>query len=308
MRTRASKREPGVLPPEPAVAEAAATRVLVVDDDERNLLAIREVLDGTAECVCVQSGEEALRSLLKEEFAVILLDVLMPGLDGYETASLIRQREQSKRTPIIFLTAINKEDAHMLRGYDAGAVDYVFKPFDPVMLRSKVTVFVELFEKTREIQRKAAQEQRLLQQALQANAERLQAEQALRKAQEREEAILRSLPVCFHARASTPPFGAHFVSEAAERVTGFPPERFTSDANFGLSRVHPDDLSGGGRRRSAAPARRAAIPANSAGSAPTTNTAFSSTRASSRTMPMGARRKSSARFSTSPSGGSWKTG
>jgi signal transduction histidine kinase/DNA-binding response OmpR family regulator len=221
----------------------AATRILVVDDDERNLLAISEVLGDTAECVCVQSGEEALRFLLKEEFAVILLDVLMPGLDGYETASLIRQREQSKRTPIIFLTAINKEDAHMLRGYDAGAVDYVFKPFDPVMLRSKVTVFVELFEKTREIQRKAAQEQRLLQQALHANNERLHAERALRKAQEREEAILRSLPVCFHARASTPPFGAYFVSEAVERLTGFLPERFTSDANFGLSRVHPDDLS-----------------------------------------------------------------
>ena len=151
----------------------SGARILVVDDDERNLLAISEVLDGTADVVCVQSGEEALRFLLKEEFAVILLDVLMPGLDGYETAALIRQREQSKRTPIIFLTAINKEDAHMLRGYDAGAVDYVFKPFDPVMLRSKVTVFVELFEKTREIQRKAAHEQRLLQQALRANAEKL---------------------------------------------------------------------------------------------------------------------------------------
>ena len=244
MRTRASKLDLDASAQEQVGSQAAVTRILVVDDDERNLLAIREVLDGTAECVCVQSGEEALRFLLKEEFAVILLDVLMPGLDGYQTASLIRQREQSKRTPIIFLTAINKEDAHMLRGYDAGAVDYVFKPFDPVMLRSKVTVFVELFEKTREIQRKAAQEQRLLQQALQANAERLEAERALRKAQEREETILRSLPVCFHARASTPPFGAHFVSEAAERVTGFPPERFTSDPNFGLGRVHPDDLSG----------------------------------------------------------------
>src|SRR4030095_8962474 len=97
----------------------------------------------------------------------------MPGLDGYETARLIRQREQSKRTPIIFLTAINKEDAHMLRGYDAGAVDYVF---NPVRLRSKVTVFVELFEKTREIQQKAALEQSLLEQALRANAERLEAE------------------------------------------------------------------------------------------------------------------------------------
>ena len=94
----------------------------------------------------------------------------MPGLDGYETAGLIRQREQSKRTPIIFLTAINKEDAHMLRGYDAGAVDYVFKPFDPVMLRSKVTVFVDLFEKTREIQQKARSSSSLLEDSAQRQA------------------------------------------------------------------------------------------------------------------------------------------
>src|SRR5437667_11168454 len=115
------------------VDSPAKARILAVDDDERNLLAIDEVLTPIAEVVAVQSGEEALRCLLKEDFAVILLDVLMPGLDGYETAALIRQREQSKRTPLIFLTAINKEHAHMLRGYDAGAVDYVFKPFDPVM-------------------------------------------------------------------------------------------------------------------------------------------------------------------------------
>ena len=183
-----------------------------------------------------------MRLLLKEEFAVILLDVLMPGLDGYETAALVRRREQSKRTPIIFLTAINKEDAHMLRGYDAGAVDYVFKPFDPVMLRSKVAVFVELFEKTREIQQKAAVEQHLLQENLRANAEKLKAERALRKSEKREEAILRSLPICFHARSSKPPFGALFVSRSVERLTGFPPERLTSDPEFGLSRVHPDDL------------------------------------------------------------------
>jgi signal transduction histidine kinase/DNA-binding response OmpR family regulator len=244
LRAGSRKRERDALRAEAAVAEPAPARVLVVDDDERNLLAISEVLQETAEIVCAQSGEEALRFLLKDEFAVILLDVLMPGLDGYETAGLIRQREQSKRTPIIFLTAINKEDAHMLRGYDAGAVDYVFKPFDPVMLRSKVTVFVELFEKTREIQQKAALEQSLLERALSANAERLEAERALRKAQEREEAILRSLPVCFHARAATPPFAAHFVSEAVERLTGFAPERFTADADFGLSRVHPEDLPG----------------------------------------------------------------
>jgi PAS domain S-box-containing protein len=219
----------------PAAAQSRQARILVVDDDERNLLAIAELLRSIAEVVCAASGEEALRLLLKDEYAVILLDVLMPGLDGYETANLIRKREQSKRTPLIFLTAINMEQAHMLRGYDAGAVDYVFKPFDPVMLRSKVAVFVELFEKTREIEQKAASEQQLLQ-------EKLSAEQALRLSKQREEAILHSLPVCFHARAATPPFQALFVSDAVERLTGFAPDRLTSDPEFGLSRVHPEDV------------------------------------------------------------------
>ncbi|TPI85312.1 response regulator [Mesorhizobium sp. B2-8-9] len=217
-------------------------RILAVDDDERNLLAIEEVLTPLAEVVAVQSGEEALRCLLKEDFAVILLDVLMPGLDGYETAALIRQREQSRRTPLIFLTAINKEDAHMLRGYDAGAVDYMFKPFDPAMLRSKVAVFVELHEKTLEIQRNAVAEQALLAKALQAEKQKLEAERSLRGAEERQEAILGSLPVCFHARFAEPPFAARFVSKGVERLTGFPPERLTSEPRFGLSRVHPEDL------------------------------------------------------------------
>ncbi|MBZ9733485.1 response regulator [Mesorhizobium sp. CA18] len=217
-------------------------RILAVDDDERNLLAIEEVLTPLAEVVAVQSGEEALRCLLKEDFAVILLDVLMPGLDGYETAALIRQREQSRRTPLIFLTAINKEDAHMLRGYDAGAVDYMFKPFDPAMLRSKVAVFVELHEKTLEIQRNAVAEQALLAKALQAEKQKLEAERSLRGAEERQEAILGSLPVCFHARVAEPPFAARFVSKGVERLTGFPPERLTSEPRFGLSRVHPEDL------------------------------------------------------------------
>ncbi len=229
--------------PAPLAALADRPRVLAVDDDERNLLAIGEVLGSVTEVVTARSGEEALRLLLKEEFAVILLDVLMPGLDGYETAALIRQREQSKRTPIIFLTAINKEQGHLLRGYDAGAVDFVFKPFDPLMLRSKVSVFVDLFEKTREVREKAEHEQQLLQENLRANAGLLEAERALRRSEERAETVLQSLPVCFHARAARSPFGARFVSAGVERLTGFAPHFFTDDPEFGLSRVHPDDLA-----------------------------------------------------------------
>lgn len=123
-----------------------AARILLVDDDERNLLALSEVLEPVAQVVCATSGRDALRHLLREDFAVILLDVFMPGLDGYETAGLIRERKQTARIPIIFLSAVNKETEHLMRGYEMGAVDYVFKPVDPLVLKSKVSVFVDLFE------------------------------------------------------------------------------------------------------------------------------------------------------------------
>src|SRR4028118_1218436 len=124
----------------------------------------------------------------------------MPGMDGYETAQIIREREQTKRIPIVFLSAVNKESAHLLRGYEMGAVDYVFKPVEPVVLRSKVAVFVDLFAKTREIQRKARQEQQLLDANLRANAERLRIEQELRVAEQRQRARSEPLPPAPSAR------------------------------------------------------------------------------------------------------------
>ena len=158
-------------------------RVLVVDDDERNLMAISTVLEDITEVVTARSGEEALRHLLKGEFAVILLDVYMPGMDGYETAQIIRNRDQTKRIPIVFLSAVNKETEHLMRGYAMGAVDYVFKPVDPLVLRSKVAVFVDLFAKTKEIERTARKEQALLDANLRANSDRLRAERELRRAE-----------------------------------------------------------------------------------------------------------------------------
>src|SRR4051812_49744048 len=119
----------------------------------------------------------------------------MPGMDGYEAAQMIRSREQTKRIPIVFLSAVNKESEHLLRGYAMGAVDYVFKPVDPIVLRSKVAVFVELFAKTKEVERKARQEQALLDANLRANAERLRAEQELRRGGPRQGAGIHSLPM-----------------------------------------------------------------------------------------------------------------
>jgi len=123
-------------------------RVLLVDDRPDNLLALRAVLEPLAlELVEASSGEEALRHLLAGEFALIILDVQMPVLDGFETARLIRGRERTRYVPIIFLTAISGEPEHYLRGYQSGAVDYVYKPFEPEILRAKVSVFVELWSR-----------------------------------------------------------------------------------------------------------------------------------------------------------------
>jgi signal transduction histidine kinase len=122
-------------------------RILIVDDYPENLLALEAILHDTGHTVVsAQSGREALKALLAQDFAVILLDVAMPDLDGYETAALVRGRERSRLTPIIFLTANHKADGHVFKGYSVGAVDYLFKPFVTEVLLSKVNVFVDLFK------------------------------------------------------------------------------------------------------------------------------------------------------------------
>jgi signal transduction histidine kinase len=120
-------------------------KILLVDDQPENLLSAEAVLEGLGEqIVKAESGREALRHLLDEDFAVIVLDIMMPEMDGFETAALIRQRERSRHTPIIFLTALGRGEEHIRTGYDLGAVDYIMKPFVAEILRTKVSVFVEL--------------------------------------------------------------------------------------------------------------------------------------------------------------------
>ena len=130
--------------------------ILLVDDHQENLLALEAILANTGhDLVHARSGAEALKAVLGQEFALILMDVAMPEMDGYETAELIRRRDRSRNTPIIFLTANVKSDTHVVRGYAAGAVDYLFKPLAPEVLLSKVAVFVELYTQ-REALKKAA--------------------------------------------------------------------------------------------------------------------------------------------------------
>src|SRR6266700_8391647 len=121
----------------------------MVDDSPDKLLAIESVLEPLGQdLVKVYSGQEALRQILKREFALILLDVNMPGMDGFETAALIRQRQRCETTPIIFVSAINDTLTHISRGYSLGAVDYILTPVVPDILRAKIAVFVDLFKKT----------------------------------------------------------------------------------------------------------------------------------------------------------------
>ena len=126
--------------------------ILLVDDRAENLLALEAILEPLGErTVRAHSGDEALKYLLTDDFAVILLDVQMPGLNGFETAELIKSRERTRYIPIIFLTAISKDEAYVFRGYSVGAVDYMSKPFQPDVLRSKVAVFVDLYRKQRQL-------------------------------------------------------------------------------------------------------------------------------------------------------------
>lgn len=236
-------REPNVMTrdPKPDV-RPPDVNILIVDDDSRNLFAVRETLEDLgATLVLAKSGEEALKHLLRQDFALILLDVHMPGMDGYETAEMIRKREKCRHIPIIFLTAINKDEMHIFRGYSAGAVDYMFKPVDPQVLRCKVSVFVELFRKTEEIRQQAEARQRLLDENYRVRMEKLQAEQALRRSEERQALILRQLPIVLYTAAVEPGQPFRFLSDNVETLFGFPADQFIGDPGLWEERLHPDD-------------------------------------------------------------------
>ena len=154
---------------------SSSAAILIVDDRPENLLALEAILDSLpCRVVRALSGAEALKALLRHDFALILLDVQMPGLDGFETAALIKDRERSRHIPIIFVTAISKEQSYVFQGYSAGAVDYISKPFDPEILKSKSAVFLELWHKGEQIKQQAA------------SLREAEAREALARARERE--------------------------------------------------------------------------------------------------------------------------
>jgi PAS domain S-box-containing protein len=216
---------------EPLVQRAS---VLMVDDREENLLALTAVLEPLGyRLVSVTSGTDALKELLLGDFACILLDVQMPELDGFELASLIKERKRSQHIPIIFVTALSKEDTHVYRGYSAGAVDYIFKPIDPSILRSKVSVFVELWAKNRQLQ-------------LQAD---MLHEQELAELERTSEARYRQLADAMPQIVWTSGVdgGATYFNRRWFEYTGMTPDE--SGPNSWHLVVHPDDLPGAVSKR-----------------------------------------------------------
>jgi PAS domain S-box-containing protein len=186
--------------------------ILVVDDEPKNLFAAEAVLSSLGgTLVTALSGREALRHLLRRDFAVILLDVQMPELDGFQTAAVIRERDRCRHVPIIFITAISKAAEHVRLGYSLGAVDYVFKPFEAEILRSKVNVFMELYRNREHVRQQAEQ--------LRALEERRLAGEVLESVRRQNELVLNAVGegICgFDADGRIV-----FVNPAAARITGF---------------------------------------------------------------------------------------
>ncbi len=227
---------------EPGTSSKAA--ILIVDDKPQNLLVMADLLAPLGEeIIQAQSGKEALRVLLSRDVAILLLDVQMPDIDGYELADLIRKREKSRSTPIIFITAHDRDSEEISRGYALGAVDYVFKPIDPVILRAKVSVFVDLFKKTGAIRERATLERILLSENLRVRTEKIEAEMALRKVEERQAMIVRSLPIALYTAGLGADFsGPRFLSESIASQVGFNSAQFLDDRDLWAARINPADL------------------------------------------------------------------
>jgi len=188
--------------------------ILLVDDREDNLDVLEAILkDFGQNLVRARSGQEALRLLLDKNFAVILLDVRMPDMDGFETAELIRKRQRSRHTPIIFITAADATPEQLARGYSAGAVDFIFKPYTPDVLKAKVRIFLELFKKSEES----------------------------RESELRFRTLVTNVPGALYRRKAEPPWDVSFISNYIEKISGYPASDFIERRRSYASIVCRDD-------------------------------------------------------------------
>jgi PAS domain S-box-containing protein len=228
-----SSREPG---PAAGAPDVTPTDILLVDDHEVNLVALRAILASPEYRLhSVTSGEQALSLLLRQEFALVLLDVVMPGMDGFEVANHMKQLERTRRVPILFLTAVATDVEHIYEAYALGAVDYLIKPLDTRAVRAKVAVFVDLFKQRKEIERQA----RLLRETDRREHELRLAEVRL-ASDERYRKLIEGIDRTVGWSALPDTLRLTFVSQQLPRILGYSTEQF-ADPGFWLEQVHPDD-------------------------------------------------------------------
>jgi PAS domain S-box-containing protein len=217
--------------------ESAEICILAVDDQPENLIALNAALRHSSyRLITAESGAEALTKVLKYEFAAILMDIQMPEMDGFETARQIRSHEKVRHTPIIFLTAFGNDEHHIKRGYEAGAVDYLYKPLNVSILKAKLEVFAELFRKTKELEYQAN---------LWRSRDRMDKDRQIAQLKQDTQKQYRDLVegirngIVWTADAETLNFS--FVSPHAEMIMGYPLSRWLDDSAFIWDRVHDDD-------------------------------------------------------------------
>jgi len=232
------------------VPEDSRVNILIVDDEQKNLTVLETILeDASYRLIRSASAEEALLSLIGNDFALLILDIHMPGMSGFELAQMIRQRKKNAHVPIIFLTAYYNEDEHVLEGYGTGAVDYLHKPVNPVVLRSKVSVFVELYRKSRDLgianrtllaeiaQRRRMEEQlQTLNESLELRiAERTQ---ELRASEQQFRQLADSMPQMVWT--ASPDGRFDYYNARWRQFSGFGPEAYGTLAAW-TPLLHPDD-------------------------------------------------------------------
>jgi len=207
-------------------------RVLLIDDREENLLALSSLLDGEDLTIdTATSGNAGLKLMLRRDYAVVLLDVQMPGMDGFEVARLMRASRRTKEVPIIFVTAFSRTEKNVFEGYDAGAVDYLFKPLQPQVVRSKVRVFIDLHRQRRQL----ASLNRDLESRVRARTAELVAERA------RYQALVELLPAVLYAKEPPPGDAFQFVSPRVSDLLGVEADTLLTDAGAWDAQIHPDD-------------------------------------------------------------------
>lgn len=222
------------------MTDIETTPILLVDDHPENLTALEGLLDGMGlELFKAASGNEALSLALKHDFAIVLMDVRMPGMDGFETAELMRANPKTCRLPIIFVTAAMKDSEHQFKGYETGAFDYLLKPIEPAILRSKVRVFCDLYQQRLRLER---HEQQLEAVVGERTAELKKTLESLRESEKRFRDLLASVTSYMYTVAME---GGRAVSTVhgpgCLAVTGFSAEEYAADPDLWHRMIHPED-------------------------------------------------------------------